>query len=55
MEIKKGVMPGMNLICKNDAFMNAFVNTQIATVFLNMDIEKSLIKAIDEFEKKIPL
>jgi len=45
----------MNLICKNDAFMNAFVNTQAAAVFLNMDIEKSLIKAIDEFEKKIPL
>jgi len=43
----------MNLICKNDAFMNAFVNTQITTVFLSMDIEKSLDKAYEEFEKKI--
>jgi len=43
----------LNLICKNDAFMNAFVNTQIVTTFLSMDIEKSLDKAYEEFEKKI--
>jgi len=33
--------------------MNAFVNTQIVTTFLSMDIEKSLDKAYEEFEKKI--
>ena len=44
----------MNLVCKNDAFMNAFVNTHVATMFLDTDIEKSLIKAADEFERKIP-
>ncbi len=32
----------MNLICKNDAFMNAFVSTQAATMFLSMDIEISI-------------
>jgi len=35
--------------------MNAFVNTHVATVFLTMDIEKSLMKAFEEFEKKMPL
>ena len=45
----------MNLICKNDAFMNAFVNTQAATMFLSMDIQKSVAKAFDEFEQEIPL
>jgi len=43
----------MSLICKNDAFMNAFVNTQITTVFLSLDMGKSLDKAYEEFEKKI--
>jgi len=43
----------MNLICKNDVFMNAFVNTQIATEFLSMDIEKTAAKAFEAFEKDI--
>lgn len=42
----------MNLICKNDAFMNAFVNTQIATVFLNMDIENLLLKRLMSLKRK---
>lgn len=41
----------LNLICKNDAFLNAFVNTQIATEFLALDIEKRLEKSFREFEK----
>lgn len=41
----------LSLICKNDAFMNAFVSTQVVTEFLSMDIEKSLAKAFDEFGK----
>jgi len=41
----------LNLICKNDAFMNAFVSTQVATEFLSMDIEKTLEKAFEEFGK----
>lgn len=45
----------MNLICKNDAFMNAFVNTQAALMFLDLDIEISLAKAFEEFEKQMPL
>lgn len=43
----------MNLICKNDVFMNAFVNTQIATEFLSMGIDKATAKAFDEFDKDI--
>lgn len=30
----------MNLVCDNDAFMNAFVNTQIITDILSFDIGK---------------
>lgn len=44
----------LNLICKNDAFMNAFVNTQTISTFLSMDIENHLIQKFMEFEKKIP-
>jgi len=41
----------LSLICKNDPFMNAFVSTQVATELLSMDIEKTLEKAFEEFEK----
>jgi hypothetical protein len=30
----------MNLVCDNDAFMNAFVNTQIIADILSFDIGK---------------
>ncbi len=29
----------LSLICKNDAFINAFVNAQMTTEFLSMDID----------------
>ncbi len=32
----------LGLICKNDAFMNAFVNAQMTTQFLSMDIDSIL-------------
>ncbi|MFH1848392.1 MAG: hypothetical protein ABH825_04160 [Candidatus Omnitrophota bacterium] len=35
----------LSMICKSDAFMNAFVSTQAATEFLDMDIEKALESA----------
>jgi len=41
----------LNLVCKNDAFMNAFVNTQIVSEFLDMDIGKTIQESISEFEK----
>lgn len=41
----------LNLVCKNDAFMNAFINTQIASEFLTMNIEDIIKKSIDGFEK----
>jgi hypothetical protein len=40
----------LNLVCKNDAFLNAFVNTQLVTHFL-MNIEHILAKSFDEFER----
>ncbi len=41
----------MNLVCKNDVFMNAFVNTQIVSEFLTMDIEGTIKKSIESFEQ----
>jgi len=43
----------MNLICKNDVFMNAFVNAQIVAEFLSMNIDKATAKAFEEFDKDI--
>jgi hypothetical protein len=39
----------LNLICKNDAFLNAYVNTQLVTQFL-INMEAILRKSFDEFE-----
>jgi len=39
----------LNLVCKNDAFLNAFVNTQLVTQFL-VNMEAILRKSFDEFE-----
>jgi hypothetical protein len=41
----------MNLVCKNDAFMNAFVNTQIVSQFLAMNIEDTIKKSLERFEQ----
>lgn len=41
----------LNLVCKKDAFMNAFVNTQVVSEFLSMNIENVIKRSIDEFEK----
>jgi hypothetical protein len=37
----------LNLICKNDAFMNAFVNAQVITQLLAFDFEKTLKQTFD--------
>jgi hypothetical protein len=40
----------LNLVCKNDAFVNAFVNTQLVTqVLINM--EDILTKSFNDFER----
>src|SRR3972149_7464260 len=39
----------LNLVCKNDAFVNAFVNTQLVTQFL-VNIEGILTKSFNDFE-----
>jgi hypothetical protein len=40
----------LNLVCKNDAFVNAFVNTQLVAQFL-VNIEDILTKSFSDFEK----
>jgi len=40
----------LNLVCKNDAFMNAFVNTELVTQILR-SMEDILAKSFMEFEK----
>jgi hypothetical protein len=40
----------LNLVCKNDAFLNAFVNTQLVTQFL-INMEDILTKSFNEFER----
>jgi hypothetical protein len=44
----------LNLVCKNDAFVNAFVNTQLVTQFL-ANIEGILTKSFDDFEKSFQI
>ncbi len=44
----------LNLVCKNDAFMNAFVNTQLVTQFL-INIEGILKNSFNEFERSFQI
>jgi hypothetical protein len=44
----------LNLVCKNDAFVNAFVNTQLVTQFLT-HIEDILTKSFNEFERSFQI
>ena len=44
----------LNLVCKNDAFVNAFVNTQLVTEFLIHE-EDILAKSFDDFEKSFQI
>lgn len=47
----KNQLKRMNLVCKNDVFMNAFVNTQVVSELLTMNIEDAIAKSIEGFEK----
>jgi len=49
MVTSKNQVMRMNLVCKNDAFMNSFVNTQLLTMLLSMDMDKRLEASINEF------
>jgi hypothetical protein len=44
----------LNLVCKNDAFVNAFVNTELVTQFLIRE-EDILAKSFDEFERSFQI
>jgi hypothetical protein len=44
----------LNLVCKNDAFVNAFVNTQLVTQFL-INMEEILKKSFNDFERSFQI
>jgi len=44
----------LNLVCKNDAFVNAFVNTQLVTQFL-IKMEEILKKSFNDFERSFQI
>lgn len=41
----------LTMICKKDAFVNAFVNAQIALEFLSLDVEQRLALAFSDHER----
>lgn len=41
----------MNLVSRNDVFINAFVKTQVVSEFLSMDIESAIDKSVSDFEQ----
>lgn len=43
----------LNLLCKNDAFLNAFVNAQIGIEFLSLNMEDILKVSFENFEKNL--
>lgn len=47
----KNQVARMKLVCQNDAFSNAFVNTQIITEILSMNLDKALEAAFKNFEE----
>jgi hypothetical protein len=42
----------MRMVCKNDAFLNAFVNTQAASLILSMNMEEALKDSFGKFEQR---
>ena len=42
----------LNMVCKNDAFGNAFANTQVTSLILSMNMEEALKASFAEFEKR---
>jgi hypothetical protein len=50
LETSKNQVKRLNMISKSDAFINAFINTQIATKFLALGMEKRIDEAIEAFE-----
>ena len=47
----KNQVARMKLVCQNDAFSNAFINTQIITEILSMNLDKALEAAFKNFEE----
>lgn len=48
----RSLVERLRLICRNDAFLNAFVNAQIATEFLEIDISKTLERAFETHNRR---
>ncbi|MCK4751909.1 MAG: hypothetical protein KAS75_00580 [Planctomycetes bacterium] len=51
----KNQVQRMNLVCKRDAFMNAFANTQVITQFLSLGIDESLQETFNSFGETVYL
>jgi hypothetical protein len=49
--MSKNQIARMNLVCQNDAFSNSFVNTQIITEILSMNLDKALEAVFKNFEE----
>jgi hypothetical protein len=47
----KSQIKRLSLICKNDAFNNAFANTHIATEILSCDMEEALADSFNAFDR----
>jgi len=43
----------LGLVCKNDALLNAYVETHAATMYLTMDIERLLRESFDSFGNSV--
>jgi hypothetical protein len=48
----RSLVARLRLICRNDAFLNAFINAQLATEFLEIDISKTLDKAFETHNRR---
>jgi hypothetical protein len=48
----RSLVQRLRLICENDAFLNAFVNAQIATEFLEIDVGTTLQRAFETHNKR---
>jgi hypothetical protein len=51
MTLSQNQVKRLCLICKNDAFNNAFVNAHVATALLSLSMDRQLQAAFEEFER----
>ena len=47
-------MARVRLFCRADSFLNALILTQVASEFLVSDVEESIQRQLDDFERALP-